>query len=321
MTLEKSVEEVNKGMHEFLKNLSDFELYTPISYLLKLGGKRLRPALALLANAQYNGSLETIIHPALAIEVFHNFSLMHDDIMDKAPLRRGQQTVHQKWNENAAILSGDAMLVQAYQLVLKTNPEHALVLNELFSKTALEVCEGQQLDMDFEERNDVSITEYLEMIRLKTSVLLGCSLKMGAISAGASDYEADLMYDFGLNMGIAFQLRDDFLDAFGETHKVGKQKGGDILANKKTYLALKAFEKANQEQKKTLKSLENQQNSAKKITQTLEIFTSLEVDKDINELAHQFYQKAISALEKTEGSLEVKNELLKFSESLMVREF
>ncbi len=321
MTLKESISEVEKSIEIFISDLPEFELYTPISYLLKIGGKRLRPALALLGNACFKGDVKDIIKPALAVEVFHNFSLMHDDIMDNAPLRRGEQTVHEKWNENAAILSGDAMLVQAYQLVLETQPEHIKALNVLFSKTALEVCEGQQYDMDFEERGDVSISEYLEMIRLKTSVLIGCSLKMGAISAGANASQADLIYDFGEKMGMAFQLRDDFLDAFGETHKVGKQKGGDILANKKTFLALTALNKANKGQREILVALQKETNPKKKISQTLQLFKQLEVDREINELAQSYFENAKKSLTKIKGDTSVKKELLAFSEQLMQREF
>ncbi len=321
MTLKESTSEVESSINSFIKNLPDFELYTPISYLLNLGGKRLRPALALLGNACFKGDLKDIIHPALAIEIFHNFSLVHDDIMDNAPLRRGEQTVHEKWNANTAILSGDAMLVQAYQLVLKTNTTFITELNELFSKTALEVCEGQQLDMDFEERTNVSITEYLEMIRLKTSVLIGCALKMGAISAGADSSQADLIYDFGEKMGIAFQLRDDYLDAFGESHKVGKQKGGDILSNKKTYLAIKALSNANTEQRKTLQALQSETDSEKKVSQTLQLFTALKVDTEITDLAQSYFEEAKISLNKIEGNDDIKQELLVLSEGLIQREY
>jgi geranylgeranyl diphosphate synthase type II len=213
------------------------------------------------------------------------------------------------------------MLVQAYQLVLKTNTTFITELNELFSKTALEVCEGQQLDMDFEERTNVSITEYLEMIRLKTSVLIGCALKMGAISAGADSSQADLIYDFGEKMGIAFQLRDDYLDAFGESHKVGKQKGGDILSNKKTYLAIKALSNANTEQRKTLQALQSETDSEKKVSQTLQLFTALKVDTEITDLAQSYFEEAKISLNKIEGNDDIKQELLVLSEGLIQREY
>ena len=321
MTLKESQKEVEEGINLFISNLSSQELYQPISYILELGGKRLRPALALLANAFFEGKTEDIISPALAIEVFHNFSLMHDDIMDNAPIRRGQETVHEKWNTNSAILSGDAMLVQAYQLVLKTKDKHIKALNELFSQTAIEVCEGQQFDMDFETRDDVSIEEYIEMIKLKTSVLIACALKMGAITAGASDKDANLIYDYGLNMGIAFQLRDDYLDAFGQTEKVGKQKGGDILANKKTYLALKALSKAKETEKTQLIKLQSEPKPKIKVEKTLSLFTALEVDKDIEKMSKAYFDKALNNLHSCEGNPKVLEEFLKFSEGLMVREY
>lgn len=320
MTLGKSILEVELGISNFIKNLPNQELYSPIGYIMKLGGKRLRPALAVLANQYYDGKLENIIQPAIGIEVFHNFSLMHDDIMDEAPLRRGKQTVHEKWNANSAILSGDAMLVQAYQLVTQTKPTYIKEIHQLFSQTALEVCEGQQFDMDFEKRDDVSIDEYLEMIKLKTSVLIACALKMGAISAGASEVDSDNMYNFGLNMGIAFQLRDDFLDAFGETHKVGKQQGGDILANKKTYLAIKAKQKASKEQLLLLSSYQSEPDPTVKVNRTLEIFKTLKVNEDIEALSKQYFTTALEFLNKTTGSTLVKEELLTFSKKLMVRE-
>ncbi len=321
MTLEQSIKEVEEGISKFNNNLPNQELYSPIKYIMQLGGKRLRPALAVLANQYFDGKLEDIIQPAIGVEVFHNFSLMHDDIMDNAPLRRGKQTVHEKWNSNSAILSGDAMLVQAYQLVVQTKSENISPIQRLFSQTALEVCEGQQFDMDFEKRDDVSIEEYLEMIKLKTSVLIACALKMGAISAHASDSDAQLMYDFGLNMGIAFQLRDDFLDAFGQMEKVGKQKGGDILANKKTFLLLKTREKASEAQLSELDTLHIETNSSKKVENTLAIFSALEIDIEIEQLSQAYFNKALAYLDSTSGNQLIKEEFLKFSEGLMVREY
>ncbi len=321
MTLNQSIQEVEKALQNFIQTMPEHSLYSPVEYLLNLGGKRLRPALAILSNAYFNGELEHISAPALAVEVFHNFSLMHDDIMDNAPLRRGKQTVHEKWDDNTAILSGDAMLVQAYQLIIKTASEYVVPLNELFSRTALEVCEGQQLDMEFESRNDVSIPDYLEMIKLKTSVLLACALEMGAITAGASVEDRKAIYEYGLNMGMAFQLRDDYLDAFGTSHKVGKQKGGDIIANKRTYLALRAWDKADQAQKDKFWQLYSEQDSTKKVAETLELFQDLEVDKDLLSLSDDYYTKAVQCLNETSGNSSVKEELLAFSESLMGREF
>jgi geranylgeranyl diphosphate synthase type II len=223
-------------------------LYAPIQYILGLGGKRLRPVLTLMATELFGADYNKALDAALAIEIFHNFSLVHDDIMDAAPLRRGQPTVHEKWDVNTGILSGDAMLINAYQLFENYDGEMFRNLAQLFSKTAIEVCEGQQYDVDFESRDDVSISEYLKMIEYKTAVLVGAALKMGGIIAGASPKDQNYIYEFGRNLGIAFQLQDDYLDAFGNTETFGKQIGGDIIENKKTYLYLKAMEKGSESQ-------------------------------------------------------------------------
>ena len=223
-------------------------LYDPISYVLALGGKRIRPVLMMMAYNLYRDDVEAVYAPATAIEVYHNYTLLHDDLMDRADKRRGKETVHRIWGDNAAILSGDAMLVLAYQYMAQCPTEHLKKLMDIFNQTALEICEGQQMDMEFEQRNDVDENEYLEMIRLKTSVLLAASMKIGAIMAGASDEEADSLYDFGLNLGLAFQLKDDLLDVYGDTTVFGKNIGGDILCNKKTYLLIQALANANDTQ-------------------------------------------------------------------------
>ncbi|MBA4299684.1 MAG: isoprenyl synthetase [Cyclobacterium sp.] len=220
------------------------ELYEPISYIMSLGGKRIRPLLSLLAYGLYGKNPEEILSQAAAVEVFHNFSLMHDDIMDQAPLRRGKATVHEKWNANIAILSGDVMLVRAYDLLLGTDPKLLPEVIRLFNKTAAEVCEGQQFDMNFEAYETVHEEEYLNMIRLKTAVLLGFALQLGAILAGAEKGDADKLYEFGVDIGIGFQLKDDLLDVFADQAKFGKQVGGDIISNKKTFLLIKALELA-----------------------------------------------------------------------------
>src|SRR6187402_1620075 len=217
-------------------------LYEPIDYILSLGGKRMRPVLTLMTSEIFGTDYKEALPAAMAVEVFHNFSLVHDDIMDDAPLRRGHETVHEKWNINTGILSGDAMLILAYQYFEKYEPIIFRDLAKLFSKTALEVCEGQQWDVDFETRKDVTIPEYLKMIQYKTAVLVAAAMKMGAIIAKTSEQEANLIYDFGLHLGLAFQLQDDYLDAFGDPETFGKQVGGDIIENKKTYLYLKAME-------------------------------------------------------------------------------
>jgi geranylgeranyl diphosphate synthase, type II len=218
------------------------ELYDPVSYTLQLGGKRLRPFLVLASCEMFGGNLDDAIHPAIAIELFHNFTLLHDDLMDQAPLRRGKATVYKKWNANIAILSGDTMFALANRYMLQTRNEAIPVLLDIFNQTAIEVCEGQQYDMNYETRDDVSISEYMNMIRLKTAVLLACSLKIGAIIAGAGSRSSDSLYSFGINIGIAFQLMDDLLDVYGSEDKFGKVTGGDIVAGKKTFLYLKALE-------------------------------------------------------------------------------
>jgi geranylgeranyl diphosphate synthase type II len=220
------------------------ELYKPITYIMSLGGKRIRPLLSLLAYGLYGKNPEEILSQASAVEVFHNFTLMHDDIMDQAPLRRGKATVHEKWNANIAILSGDVMLVRAYDLLLATDPKLLPEVIRLFNKTAAEVCEGQQFDMNFEAYETVHEDEYLNMIRLKTAVLLGFALQLGAILAGAEKGDADKLYEFGVDIGVGFQLKDDLLDVFADQAKFGKQVGGDIISNKKTFLLIKALELA-----------------------------------------------------------------------------
>ena len=230
-------------------------LYQPVQYILNLGGKRLRPVLTLMTAEIFKASYNNALNAALSIEVFHNFSLVHDDIMDDAPLRRGKQTVHEKWDVNTGILSGDAMLIMAYQLFENYDAITFQALAKVFSKTALEVCEGQQYDVDFETRTDVTIAEYLKMIEYKTAVLVGAAMKMGAIVAGASVKDQNDIYEFGKNLGMAFQLQDDYLDAFGDPKTFGKQVGGDIIENKKTYLYLKALEFLNENDKMKLQQL------------------------------------------------------------------
>lgn len=258
-------------------NCKPNELYQPISYILSLGGKRIRPVLTLMACELFSSRLEDAVNPALAIEIFHNFTLLHDDIMDKAPMRRNHATVHQKWNENIAILSGDAMNIIAYQHLSKTQTDFIPELLNVFSQVAIEICEGQQLDMNFESQTEVSLTEYLEMIRLKTAVLLATSLKIGAICGRASENEKQNLYNFGLNLGIAFQIQDDLLDAFGTEEEFGKSIGGDILAGKKTYIYLKALEIASAEAKEKLKAIYEDKTiePCTKIEQVLQIFRQL----------------------------------------------
>ena len=296
-------------------------LYEPIQYILSLGGKRMRPVLTLMTAEIFDCDYKKALQAATAVEVFHNFSLIHDDIMDDAPLRRGKITVHEKWNINTGILSGDAMLIIAYQYFEQYEPTVFRDLAKLFSKTALEVCEGQQYDVDFETRDDVTIPEYLKMIEYKTAVLVGAAMKMGAIVAETSEENADLIYDFGLNLGIAFQLQDDFLDAFGNPETFGKQIGGDIIENKKTYLYLKALEFGNNEDKEQLMHLFSIQpkDNTDKIGTVKTIFNESGASKTTQEAIKEYTQKAFETLQKMNISEEKKQILYVFGEKLMNR--
>jgi geranylgeranyl diphosphate synthase type II len=296
-------------------------LYEPVHYILKLGGKRIRPVLTLMSAEVFDADYKLALPAALAVEVFHNFSLIHDDIMDDAPLRRGNETVHEKWNTNTAILSGDAMLILAYQYFEKYNTDVFRDLAKLFSKTALEVCEGQQYDVDFETRDDVTIDQYLKMIEYKTAVLVGASMKMGAIVAETSAENANLIYDFGLNLGLAFQLQDDYLDAFGNPETFGKQVGGDIIENKKTYLYLKAIEFANSDEKEQLLhlfSIQPEDNSAK-IASVKEIFNSSGASSATQKAIQDYTLKAFETLRNISIDNEKKDILRSFGENLMGR--
>lgn len=296
-------------------------LYEPIDYILQLGGKRMRPILTLMSSDIFGDDTERAMPAALAIEVFHNFTLIHDDIMDDAPLRRGMKTVHEKWDINTGILSGDAMLILAYQYFENYEPIVFQKLAKLFSKTALEVCDGQQLDVDFETRNDVTIPEYLEMIRLKTSVLVGAALEMGAIVSETSDENAQLIYDFGLNLGLAFQLQDDYLDTFGNPETFGKQVGGDIMENKKTFLYLKTLQDANEEDKAALLGLysEKLEDSTEKVTQVKVLFEKYEIPTQIKAKIQDYTQKALATLEGMDIASEKRQNLTNFALWLMNR--
>ena len=296
-------------------------LYEPIEYILSLGGKRLRPVLTLLTSEIFDVECKKALDAATAVEVFHNFSLIHDDIMDDAPLRRGNETVHEKWNINTGILSGDAMLILAYQFFENYEPKTFRELAKLFSKTALEVCEGQQYDVDFETRDDVSIPEYLKMIEYKTAVLVGAAMKMGAIVAETSEENKNLIYDFGLNLGIAFQLQDDYLDAFGNPETFGKQVGGDIIENKKTYLYLKAIEFAKPEVKEQLLHLFSIQpnDNTDKIASVKEIFNQTGASEATQKAIQDYTFKAFETLEEMQISTDKKTVLKAFGEKLMNR--
>ncbi|WP_417354472.1 polyprenyl synthetase family protein [Flavobacterium sp.] len=296
-------------------------LYEPAAYILSLGGKRMRPVLTLMAAEIFNADCKEALPAAVAVEIFHNFSLVHDDIMDDAPLRRGKETVHEKWNTNTAILSGDAMLIMAYRYFEAYEPETFRDLAKLFSKTALEVCEGQQWDVDFEERNDVTISEYLKMIEYKTAVLVGAAMKMGAIVAKTSPENADLIYDFGRNLGIAFQLQDDYLDAFGDPETFGKQVGGDIIENKKTYLYLMALQYGDDVSKEQLKELFclQPENSDEKVEVVKNIFTTSGADTQTKKAIEEYTHKAFDTLAKLDIDDSKKAMLRAFGENLMQR--
>lgn len=313
---------------QFLENkLSEIELpkkpeglYEPFRYFMNIGGKRIRPMLTLLSAEMFGVAREYVVSQAMAIEIFHNFTLVHDDIMDDAPVRRGVTTVHEKWNTNVAILSGDVMLIKAYQYLCEVEKEVLPELIRLFNKTAIEVCEGQQYDMDFEQRMDVTAHEYIEMIRLKTSVLLGCAMKTGAMCAKASEADQQSAYEFGQHIGVAFQIQDDILDLYGDPEKFGKQIGGDIIANKKTILYLTALQKANAQQISMLKQLHESEDNVLKVKRTKELFDHLKIKEECQLLMNDHYSKAMSALENISVSEDKKKSLISLADYLMNRE-
>ena len=312
---------VDASIDAFISSNKQQKLYEPINYILQLGGKRMRPILTLMAADMYGIALEKAVNAGIALEVFHNFTLLHDDIMDQAPLRRGKPTAHVKWGVNSAILSGDAMFVQSVQLLAKDQPKQLAAMLDVFNKTAIEVCEGQQMDMDFEQRENVTLDEYIEMITLKTSVLLGAALEMGALVADAPKEEAKHLYEFGKNIGIAFQIQDDILDAYGDADKFGKRVGGDIVANKKTYLMITALDKANPLEKEDLEEALVVCNEDLKVERVTSMFNHLNVRQDAEKAMDYFYNVAISELEKiTSVSEEKKQPLLALAEYLIKRE-
>ncbi|TNF46051.1 MAG: polyprenyl synthetase family protein [Bacteroidetes bacterium] len=300
--------------------LSPDNLYAPLRYFMALGGKRLRPVLTLLGAELFGLEKEKVIKAATAIEVFHNFTLIHDDIMDEAPLRRGKATVHEKWNQNIGILSGDVLFVKAYQLICQQGSEHLAELMELFNRTAIEVCEGQQMDMDFESRSDVTEEEYIEMIRLKTSVLLGCALELGAILANASEHDRKLIYDFGQHIGIAFQIKDDILDLYADPEKFGKQVGGDVISNKKTLLNLKGIALADLSQKEVLKQLSTLDDLELKVNRTKELYEITGARLACEEEMQRHYHFAMTALDQISVNDSQKMMLKGLATYLMERE-
>ncbi len=309
--------ETRLAEHTFKQSPSN--LYDPCRHILQLGGKRIRPTLCLLAHELFSELNENVFNAAIAIELFHNFTLIHDDIMDQAPMRRGAPTVHTKWNMPTAILSGDVTNIFAYEALNKIETQYLHEVLTVFNTTAIEVCEGQQMDMDFETRSDVSIPEYVNMIALKTSVLLAASLKIGAILGGATMGTAQLLYDFGKNLGISFQLKDDYLDAFGQAEKIGKQIGGDILANKKTFLLLKAQELANPEQQLEIENLLLQNNETK-VADMLHLMERLNIKEEAQQAKEYYSNLAFESLDKLPVQEFRKTELRNVANYLLSRE-
>lgn len=322
----KSVQElqelVAKKIDGFCRKNGDDTLFQPIEYILQLGGKRMRPVMSMMAANLFSDDIEQAIYPAIAIEIFHNFTLMHDDIMDNSPLRRGQATVHNKWNANTAILSGDTMLVQSYQLLIKTRPEKISDVMQLFNRTAIEVCLGQQRDMEFEQRSEVAVDEYLDMIRLKTSVLVGGAMQIGAIISDASERDQQLIYDFGESLGMAFQLHDDLLDVFGDKAQTGKQIGGDIIADKKTFLLIRAFEQAGEEELSILtKYIGNRSHAdSEKVEAIKNVYLSLGLKEELLELAATYFQRAMNALDQISVDAKRKEQLRQLATQLQSRQ-
>jgi geranylgeranyl diphosphate synthase type II len=316
------LQKINRALSTISYGEEPVELYDPIRYMMALGGKRIRPTLTLLAGHLFKQEVDALLKPAIGIEVFHNFTLLHDDLMDKAPLRRGQPAVHEKWNPNIAILSGDVMLVRAYELFLDVPPAKLPKVLRLFSHTAAQVCEGQQLDMNFESRGQVSIEEYLRMITLKTAVLVGLALEVGAFLNDAPDEDALLLKNFGINIGIAFQLRDDLLDVYGSQEKFGKLVGGDILADKKTFLLLTARAQANAGQQEILARFSHQAiySPAEKIREVTAVYDQLSIKAQTEEKISQYFEEAIQCLDAVGVAPERKALLRHLALQLMERE-
>ena len=294
-------------------------LYEPIQYSLSQGGKRLRPLLALMGCSIFNGNLSKVVNPAIGLEIFHNFTLLHDDIMDQAPIRRGVPSVYKKWDTNTAILSGDTMFVLAYDYVTNSDPTFLVDVLRVFNQTAREVCEGQQYDMNYETQKIVEVGDYIEMIRLKTAVLIAAALKIGAITAGASTEDAKNIYDFGINIGLAFQLRDDLLDAFGDQKVFGKPIGNDIVTNKKTYLYIMAYNLANAKQKEALDLAFFLNDKQEKVKSVMKVFKELNIRDVTEQKIEAYYQKSLSYLDAVSVPKDQKAELYSFAKGLSLR--
>lgn len=320
-TSNQLLEKVNQALDHLAYDRQPQGLYAPIKYELSLGGKRLRPVLMLLTYNMYKEDVENIMMQALGLEIYHNFTLLHDDVMDRADMRRGKPCVHKVWNDNTAILSGDTMIVDSFIRMLQCDPAHLPDVMDVFSRTALEISEGQQYDMEFESRNDVKEEEYLEMIRLKTSVLLACAVKIGALLGDATNEDAALLYDFGEKIGLAFQLQDDYLDVYGDFAVFGKRIGGDILCNKKTYLLIKAFEHANEGQRKELESWVSRTEYApqEKIDAVTRLYNEIGVRELCDQKINMFFQLAEQSLQKVSLPWEKKSQLWNYALQLMSR--
>lgn len=321
-TASELLEKINSHIANLKFDRTPQGLYDPVSYVLSMGGKRIRPVLMLMAYNLYREDISRILSPATGIEVYHNYTLLHDDLMDRADRRRGKETAHKVWNDNTAILSGDAMLVLAYQFMAQCPVVTLKEIMELFSLTALEICEGQQMDMDFEQRKDVKEEEYLEMIRLKTSVLLAASLKIGALLGGASSEDANCLYDFGMNMGVAFQLKDDLLDVYGNAAVFGKNIGGDILCNKKTYMLIKAFEHADEKQLQKLNAWMDAVtfDSSEKIAAVTNLYNQIGIKELCERKMTEYSEHAMESLIAVKVDDEKKKELEQIMKDLMHRE-
>lgn len=322
-----TADQILSKVNEFLSHLSydrkPSSLYAPIQYVLSMGGKRIRPTLMLLAYNLFKEDPEKILMNAIALETYHNYTLLHDDLMDQADMRRGHLTVHKKWDANTAILSGDSMLVLAYERMAQCDSKHLEAVLHLFTETALEIGEGQQYDMEFENRNDVTEEEYIEMIRLKTSVLLACALKIGAILADASAEDANNLYKFGEQIGLAFQLQDDFLDVYGDSKVFGKEIGGDITSNKKTFMLINAFNHANEEQLKELEHWVNAKDfdRKEKVAAVTRLYNEIGIDKMAQDKIAYYFEQSKEYLDAVSVSSQRKEELRKYAQKMMKRQY
>lgn len=320
-----NAEEILRKVNEYIDNMpyerQPQSLYEPIRYVLSIGGKRIRPVLMMLGYSLFKSDPESIVTTAMGLETYHNFTLLHDDFMDNAPIRRGHKTVHEKWDANTAILSGDTMLIMAYKLISSCPAEKLQPVIQLFTETALEIDEGQQYDIEFETRNDVSEEEYIEMIRLKTSVLLACALKIGAILAGASEKDADLLYKFGESIGLAFQLQDDYLDVYGDPTTFGKRIGGDIISNKKTYMLINALAKADKEQHAELTRWINLSDFSEqeKVEAVTNLYNEIGIDRLAQEKINYYFEKGKRYLDEVSVADECKEELRRYTAKMMKR--